>query len=101
APFAVVAGVAVELCRVGDRRPARAAASVLAALFAGAVGYGVAAGRHFEGGLRLPFALGLGLAAGLLAFALAPRLARALAPRRGSAALLLGAAIAAAVALEI
>jgi arylsulfatase A-like enzyme len=103
APCAIVAGVVVELVRVGERRAARIALAALAGIFAGAVGYGVAAGRHFEGGRRIPFALALGLVAALAAAAIAPRLARAIVPRPGArGAIGLGAVVVAAViALEL
>ena len=103
APCAIVAGVVVELVRVGERRSARIGLAAIAGLFAGAVGYGVAAGRHFEGGRRVPFALALGFVAALAAFALAPRLARALTLRPGArgAAALVAVVVAAAIALEL
>ena len=93
APVAVAAGAVVELLLRAGRPTARSAVALLAAAFAGAVGWGVAGGRHFEGGLRIPFALVLALAGGAAAFALAPRLARLLASVRGpgpSAVFLLG-----------
>jgi arylsulfatase A-like enzyme len=79
APCALVAGAAVELLRRAEGRAARIAAAVVAAAFAALVGYGVASGRHFEGGLRVPFAVLLGLAGGAAAYAAAPSVARALA----------------------
>ncbi|MFO0757734.1 MAG: sulfatase-like hydrolase/transferase, partial [Byssovorax sp.] len=103
APCAVIAGIVVELCRRGEGRAGRAGVTLAAALFAGAVGYGVAGGRHFEGGLRVPFAAGLAVVAGALAFLLAPRVGRALARPfdRGRALLVAGVAIAAVIVLEI
>ncbi len=79
------------------------AVALVGASFAGVVGYGVAGGRHFEGGLRLPFAIGLGAASGLAAFALAPHLARAVAPRAGKASAwrIGGVALALIVVLEV
>src|SRR5580704_14877747 len=79
APCAVAAGAVVELLRHGGGRRARIAIGALAAVFAALVTYGVASGRHFEGGLRVPFAALAGLAGAALAFAAAPRVARALA----------------------
>jgi arylsulfatase A-like enzyme len=76
APVALLGGALVELLRRADRRLARAAVAALAAAFAGAAAWGVAAGRHFEGGRRLPFALVLGLAGGAAAHLAAPRVAR-------------------------
>lgn len=84
APCAIGAVIVVELVRIGERRSARIALAVVAGLFAGAVGHGVASGRHFEGGRRIPFALALGIAVAVAAAALAPRLARALVPRPGA-----------------
>jgi arylsulfatase A-like enzyme len=103
APAAIVAGVVLELVRIGERRSARIALAVLGGLAAVAVGYGVAAGRHFEGGRRIPFALALGIAAALAAFAVAPRLARALALRPGArgAARLGAVVVAAVIALDL
>jgi hypothetical protein len=85
APAAVVAGSIVELLRRADRPLARGTAAVVAAGFGGVVGFGVAGGRHFQGGLRVPFAGLLAVAAAAAAFALAPRLARLLVPARGLA----------------
>ncbi|APR77350.1 Choline-sulfatase [Minicystis rosea] len=76
APCALAGGAVVELMRRGDRRLVRATVTALAAAFAGVAAWGVAAGRHFEGGRRLPFALVLALAGGLAAHLLAPRVAR-------------------------
>jgi arylsulfatase A-like enzyme/HEAT repeat protein len=103
APCAVVLGVLVEVIRSGAGRAGRIAATVTFALFAFAVGYGVATGRHFAGGLRIPFAAGLGLVGGLGAYGLAPFVARGLAHRRGVAAsaAIGGAATALVVLLEI
>ena len=103
APCAIVAGTLVELVRIGERRSARIALAAIAGIFAAAVGYGVAAGRHFEGGRRIPFALALGIVAALSTAALAPRLARAIVPRPGArgAALLGVVVVAAAIALEL
>jgi arylsulfatase A-like enzyme/HEAT repeat protein len=103
APLAIVAGLLVELCRAGASRAGRAGVTLAALLFAGVVGYGVANGRHFQGGLRVPFAIVLGLAGAGVAFALAPRLARALTPQAGRpfALPVAGAALAAVVLLEI
>ena len=84
APCALLAGAVVELLRRGEGRVARPAAAVLAASFAGIASWGVAAGRHFEGGLRLPFAIALGLGAGFTAYVAAPGLARLLTPPRGA-----------------
>ena len=103
APCAIACGIVVELVRVGERRSARIALAMVAALFTGAVGYGVASGRHFEGGRRIPFAAVLAVVAAVATAALAPRLARAFAVRpgvRGAASI--GAVVAAAViALEL
>jgi arylsulfatase A-like enzyme len=76
APAALVAGALVELLRHGDRRAARAAVTLLAAAFAGVASWGVAGGRHFEGGKRLPFALVLAAVGGLAAYLAAPKVAR-------------------------
>ena len=98
APCAIACGVVVELVRIGERRSGRIALAVIAALFAGAVGYGVAAGRHFEGGRRIPFAAALAIVAALITAALAPRLARAFSARSGGrGAAGIGAVVAAAV----
>jgi arylsulfatase A-like enzyme len=103
APCAIVVGVVVELVRIGERRAARIALGTLAGIFAGAVGYGVASGRHFEGGRRIPFALALGIVAAVTAAATAPRLARAVVPQPGArGAVRLGAVVVALViALEL
>ncbi|MFT3764237.1 MAG: sulfatase-like hydrolase/transferase [Minicystis sp.] len=76
APCAVAGGAVVELLRRGDRRGARGVITAVAAAFAGIAAWGVAGGRHFEGGRRLPFALVLALAGGLAAHLTAPRVAR-------------------------
>jgi arylsulfatase A-like enzyme len=86
APVAIVAGVVVEVLRRGASPPARAAAAGLGAAFAGAVGFGVAGGRHFGGGTRLLFSAVLAACAGAAAFALAPRLGRLLEARERAAA---------------
>jgi arylsulfatase A-like enzyme len=83
APAALVAGAVLELLRRGRGPRTRVAVALLAAVFAGVVGWGVAGGRHFEGGLRAPFAAVLALAGGAAAFALAPPVARRLSPVRG------------------
>jgi arylsulfatase A-like enzyme/HEAT repeat protein len=103
APAALVAGSVVELLRRAEGRVARPAAAVLAASFAGVVSWGIAAGRHFEGGRRLPFAIALGLGAGLAAYAAGPALARRLAPPRGArrGGLFLAAVIAAVVVVDL
>jgi arylsulfatase A-like enzyme len=103
APCAIVAGILVELVRIGERRAGRITLAALAAIFAGATGYGVAAGRHFEGGWRIPFAVALAIVAAGIAAALAPRLARAIVPRPGAggAARLGAVVVAAVIALEL
>ncbi|MEJ7728315.1 MAG: sulfatase-like hydrolase/transferase [Polyangiaceae bacterium] len=72
APVAVLAGVVVEVLRRGASRR-RAVAAAFAALFAGAAAFGVAGGRHFNGGTRALFAAVLAAGAGAAAFWLAPR----------------------------
>lgn len=110
APAALLAAGVIELVRRADRGPARAAVAVLAAVFLGITAYGVAGGRHFEGGRRLPFALILAAAAGIAAQRLAPRVAAVFtwaaaagAPRaRGRrGAVLLAASIAAMTAVDV
>lgn len=76
APCALAGGVVVELLRRADGRGARAAVTALAAAFTGAAAWGVSGGRHFEGGRRLPFAVVLALAAGVIAHVAGPRVAR-------------------------
>jgi arylsulfatase A-like enzyme len=82
APVALVAALVIEVVRRAQEVKARAVTVAMAAAFAGAVGWGVAGGRHFEGGLRPLFAGVLAIAAGAAAFGLAPRVARALVPAR-------------------
>lgn len=82
--FAVAGGALVELIRHASRPAARAATAAVTAAFAGVVAFGVSTGRHFAGGGRAPFVVGVALVCGALAAALAPPLARALA-RRGPA----------------
>ncbi|AKT40437.1 sulfatase-like hydrolase/transferase [Chondromyces crocatus] len=77
APAALVGGALVELSTWADRPRARTALALLAALFAGVVGFGVSGGRRVEA-LRVPFVAALVVGAGLAAFWIAPRLARAL-----------------------
>jgi arylsulfatase A-like enzyme/HEAT repeat protein len=103
APGAVVLGILVEVIRGGAGRFGRIAETIIGVLFASAVAYGVASGRRFEGGLRIPFALGLGVAVGILTYAAAPLLSRALVPRRGprGAAAIGGTALVIVVLLEI
>lgn len=86
APVAVALGVVIEALRSGAGKIGRVVVASLAGLFGLAVGYGVSFGRHLEGGLRAPFVTGLGVATALAAYALAPRLARALTRAPGSAA---------------
>lgn len=100
APSALVAGALVELLRRAAGPRARVGAAAAASVFAGAVGYGVAGGRFFEGGRRVPFAVVVAALAAFAAFALAPRLARLLEPPRGGRrAGLFFAALAASIAL--
>lgn len=103
APVAMVAGSIVELLRRALGSVARPTAALLAAVFAGVATWGVAAGRHFEGGLRAPFAVLVGVGAGLAAYAAAPGLARWMAPPRGArrAGLFLLVVLAAVVAVDI
>ncbi len=102
APAALSGGAVVELLRRAAGARARAAAALLAGVLGGVVGWGVAGGRHFQGGLRVPFAAVLATAAGAAAFAIAPRVARLLvAPRGlGRAAVFLGVILAALVAVD-
>jgi hypothetical protein len=85
APIALACWALFELLRRADKRAPRVGLSVSVALFAGATGWGVAAGRAFEHGRRLPFALGLGLVAFGAAFAIAPRVRIAAMPRTSRA----------------
>jgi len=102
APFAWLAAVLVELVRASDKRPARVASALAGALFMGVVGYGVANGRHFEGGLRVPFAAALALGGFAAAFALAPRISRLLAPATTSDRVrVIGTVTATALVLEV
>jgi arylsulfatase A-like enzyme len=84
APAALATGSLVALMRRADRFGARVGTALLGAAFAGVVGWGGGGGRHFEGGLRVPFAGVLAIAGGAAAFALAPRVARRLVAPRGA-----------------
>jgi arylsulfatase A-like enzyme len=121
APAAFAAGAIVELVRRAgpdgaasgpkpraagggaEGKLARVASAGIAAIFAGVVGYGVAGGRHFEGGLRVPFAVVLAVVGGAAAFAIAPRIARRLVPPRGlaQAALFVLAVLGARVVIDV
>ena len=102
APAALCGGAVVELLRRAEGPRVRATVASLGAVFTGVVGWGVAGGRHFQGGLRVPFAAVLALAGGAAAFALAPRVARRLvAPRGRQAALFLGVTLAALVLVDV
>src|SRR5262245_62093612 len=81
APWAIAGAALVEVVQQADRRTARLIVAASAAAFAAAVAFGVSFGRHFMGGLRLPFVLGFASSCGLMAYALGPLAARLLRPR--------------------
>ncbi|WP_437785890.1 sulfatase-like hydrolase/transferase [Sorangium sp. So ce1097] len=78
APCAALLGAVLEVVMRAERRGFRAVAALLAGAFGGAVGFGVSAGRMFEGGRRAPFVAALALVAAGATFAAAPHVARAL-----------------------
>ena len=85
APCAAAAGALVALVVRGGEGGARFAVTALAAAFAGAVGFGVTKGRHFEAiGLRAAFVVTLAALAAGVAFVAAPKLAAALRSARRS-----------------
>lgn len=102
-PVALAGGTLVELVRRADRPAARSAVAILAAAFAGAVAFGVSTGRHFAGGGRPQFVVGLSVISGALAFAVAAPLARWLASAQDRARrfIIVGAIAGLILALEI
>ncbi|MGK4004994.1 sulfatase-like hydrolase/transferase [Sorangium sp. So ce1036] len=84
APCAALLGAVLEVTMRAERAAFRAVATLLAGAFGGAVAFGVSTGRMLEGGRRAPFIAAVALVGAGAAFALAPRVARAL--RRARAA---------------
>jgi arylsulfatase A-like enzyme/HEAT repeat protein len=74
-PAALALGGVIELVRSAEGRRARAATAALAAASGAAVAWGVGGGRHVAP-VRAPFAAGVGIAAAVVAWLLAPRIAR-------------------------
>jgi arylsulfatase A-like enzyme len=85
APLALVGAAVLEVVARAARPGARALAASGAALFGAVVAFGVSTGRHLEGARRPPFVVAVALAGAALAWVIAPRIARAIAPRPGLA----------------